>query len=552
MGRSNKIHIRTLGAFRAIGPDGEDLTPRSLKACGLLALLVDAPEFTRARAALQDKLWSDRGQAQGAASLRQALSEIRQCLGGFRDALVSDRRTVSLEPGLVESDWTNPDERGAARSEGREFLEDLDVRDPEFESWVRDRRQAIDSAPSDPRNATGSSLRPVERPNTGSKEVPQIILAASAEGVETRLGKHVLQSVAQGVVDQGTAAIHWKDAAPEGVSNGPRFELDLNEISLGDQRVIEIQLVDPSSGQVGWHVVQTFDPFDAPKKSRLITEAVDRTVDSLSAVANFGANWARGNPPFHTIQQMLRTRGLDYEKLKAEFRECYEREPRGIYLAWEAFLACYMIGERRVVNLADLKDEARELIRHAVEVEPHNAVVLALASHVYSFVLGEFAVAHELAERSVKLDPNNVLGWTFLGSAKIFCDQVVDGYKCILHARQICGEGPYRHMVDFFASVAAMLNGDLDRGIAIGETVNALAPDFAPALRYLLAGYLRRKDYTRAEDTLGRLHRLEPDFEIRYFAEVDYPVPAMRKAGLLDLKRLPTQLLPMDHRLRRA
>lgn len=520
-----------------LGPDNTDITPRSLKACGLLALLLDAPEFTRARVALQDMLWSDRGQAQGAASLRQTLSEIRNAFGPARDVLKSDRRTVSLAADRVASDLTKPTERAAAKAEGRIFLEDLDIHDPEFENWLRDRRQIADETP----RMSQLVHRTLSASTSGA--VPRLILASPLELDDAGLGKFILQGVARGVVDRGSVEVNWADANATGTGDGPGFKLEVDTLEFGSSKMMRLQMVDPQSGRVGWQLTESLDAGDAPELPRLISEAVDRTVETLAGSGLHGPSETSGDPFFNAIQEMFQTRGLNFEALRSRFRSSYERDPRGIYLAYEAFLTCYMIGERHVVNIEALKDETRDLVRRAVETEPHNSVVAALCAHVYSFVLGEFEVAHELADRSVRLDRNNVLGWTFLGSAKIFCNDVSNGYKCILTARQISGEGPYRHMVDFFASMAAMLSGDLARGIALGETVNALAPDFAPALRYLIAGYILEKDFCRAEDALGRLRRLEPEFEVNFFAEPDYPVPLLRRTGLLDLNRLPALVL---------
>src|SRR3954451_7746293 len=92
-----QLRICVIGAFRILTPDGEDLTPRGRKARALLAILALTPTRRRSRPALQDKLWSDRGPEQGAASLRQTLTEIRRALGdAHRDCLISDMRGIGF------------------------------------------------------------------------------------------------------------------------------------------------------------------------------------------------------------------------------------------------------------------------------------------------------------------------------------------------------------------------------------------------------------------------------------------------------------------------
>ena len=124
------------GPFRLRDAQGADLTPRSRKAQGLLALLGTSPGLRRSRAWLQDKLWSDRGAEQGAASLRQCLTEIRAILRDHLDCLRAESGWIALDPGRVEVNSALPDQDTG----DVEFLEGLDIRDPEFEHWLRDQR----------------------------------------------------------------------------------------------------------------------------------------------------------------------------------------------------------------------------------------------------------------------------------------------------------------------------------------------------------------------------------------------------------------------------
>ncbi len=100
----------------------------------------------RSRPALQDKLWSDRGPAQGAASLRQTLTEIRQAFGDrYRDCLVTDMRGIGLAQGGVSVDIDTADLSELARMvELPQLLEDIDVADEEFEDWLRQQRTAFE------------------------------------------------------------------------------------------------------------------------------------------------------------------------------------------------------------------------------------------------------------------------------------------------------------------------------------------------------------------------------------------------------------------------
>jgi hypothetical protein len=84
---------------------------------------------------LQDKLWSDRDAEQGSASLRQCLRRLRASMGKHADCLVTGCGWIGLDPVRVEVRT-----QAQSRHDAVEFLEGLDIADPEFEDWLRDQR----------------------------------------------------------------------------------------------------------------------------------------------------------------------------------------------------------------------------------------------------------------------------------------------------------------------------------------------------------------------------------------------------------------------------
>ncbi|MEL7082843.1 MAG: hypothetical protein AAGK82_15755, partial [Pseudomonadota bacterium] len=96
------IVIQLFGPLRVSASDGANMTPRSTKARGMIALLASSATHTRSRTWLQSKLWSDRGREQAAASLRQVLTETRKTLGAHAYCLRTDRVDVSLVNVAVE------------------------------------------------------------------------------------------------------------------------------------------------------------------------------------------------------------------------------------------------------------------------------------------------------------------------------------------------------------------------------------------------------------------------------------------------------------------
>ena len=106
------------------------------KARALLAYLIARRGVTISRDTLTGLFWSDRGEAQARASLRQALSLIRKALGPAADVLLKTTRedvcvardAVSVDFDRIEID-PNEGELG-------EFLEGLSLNEPAFERWL--------------------------------------------------------------------------------------------------------------------------------------------------------------------------------------------------------------------------------------------------------------------------------------------------------------------------------------------------------------------------------------------------------------------------------
>ena len=134
------LKLNVIGPFDLRLSNGAGITITSKKARALLALLAVAPGGRRERRWLQYKLWSERGEREGAASLRQTLSALRRALAPMDEVLQADRTTVALSLDQVDVDALNLGGLADRLTGQEEFLEGLDVKDPEFDNWLREQR----------------------------------------------------------------------------------------------------------------------------------------------------------------------------------------------------------------------------------------------------------------------------------------------------------------------------------------------------------------------------------------------------------------------------
>ena len=141
------LRLTLFGRFCVRDALGNEVPIKSKKARALLAYLALPLGKKRSREEVTALLWSDRGDEQARASLRQALSGLRKELGEERiSALQITDEALSLDPARVV----------AEPAELEDFLlEGLHLTDAAFEDWLRDERlrredSVLDTQPPEP------------------------------------------------------------------------------------------------------------------------------------------------------------------------------------------------------------------------------------------------------------------------------------------------------------------------------------------------------------------------------------------------------------------
>ncbi len=151
------FRLRLIGAFDLSGQAGSPVTIRSRRGRGLLAYLHLAPGREAARGRLCSLLWSDRGEPQARASLRQGLVELRDVFAAADlPGLEAARETIGWADGQIASDVSllraalTADDSDALTEaltligNGR-LLEDLEIGGA-FQVWLREERARLDHA----------------------------------------------------------------------------------------------------------------------------------------------------------------------------------------------------------------------------------------------------------------------------------------------------------------------------------------------------------------------------------------------------------------------
>ncbi len=552
-----KVELQIVGLFRMATSTGENRTPRGRKACALLAMLALAPGNRRSRKWIQDKLWSDRPAEQGAASLRQSLAEIRRTLGPERECLQTDNHMLALDRSRVAIDFdTYFEEDTGQAGDSVDLLEGLDIRDPEFEEWLRDQRQQFQNRKL---SEIGSGVFDCGGDLAGNAQAatsPYRLLicrgATDGPAESSIFADSLLDSIAMTVSELGSASVLDHRLELSGIAEANEQPIAANTLALQSDiaksasgQILRVVLSKLPEKSIIWSDTIQNDgqaAFDLDDRDvlRTINQVVNIAVNQFVRLhTEGGTDKLSASLCYSGILHLFRLGKINFDAADKLFARAFEIEPRGIYLAWRAFLRIFLVAEREYSCRETLDEEAFEYMSRALEMEPHNSFVASLSAHVYIMVKRSYVAAYELAERSIQLNRANPLGWAFLGMAKCHLGKSEEGFQHTRLARDIAGSAPYRFQLDGLCCIAASVAGKFDEAIRFGETSHALSPTFAPALRYLTALYLHRGQHDQSRKTAQKLKCLEPDFTFEMLADKAYPTASLHRSAIL--KSLPAK-----------
>lgn len=521
------LRICLSGPLKVLATGGADLTPQgSRKVQGLLALIATAPGLRRSRADLQALLWGDRNPAQQSASLRQALSDLRRKLEPWGHALVADRQTVGLNPGLVMVDEDSDNEA--------EFLDGLDIPEVAFDNWLRlERRlrrkgqiEALDLA-ADP---------------AGRQRLPRVLILRDpdqppAAAMVTNLFSDVLSRSLSEQFSVEIADISPKMARSQGPndyvfatqamvqSSFTAFRVALETGPMRRRIWFGHQMVDGPLSE---------DTLDRDNLQRLINEAVEGYAEAL--LHDRGAGRERLNASIlgrTGVRQVFTMRPDLYAGADDLLDRAFCLDPRGVYLAWRVLLRIVQLVERHPVDAAATAAQAVDLARRAMEFEPMNSMVLAAASNVASLVDGNAHASVELAQRAVRANRANPFGWDCLSTAALHAGKLEEAHVFAVKAQKLAGDTPFKHWYDMGRALTATVTNRLDEALSLAGAASVV-PHFKPPLRYIAALHAHAGQADAAHAAIARLTALEPDFSAAMLTEDPaYPVAALRRSEIL-------------------
>lgn len=384
-----------------------------------------------------------------------------------------------------------------------------------------------------------------EQAPLGGDPTDAAVVAALAASLREALARKrwlsVLASAPARLIGLGEAA------RPE---TEPSYRVGLALLRLGDRLRLIGELRQATTGRILW------------------AEHYDRTLagDVLGAVDELAGTLARRLDREVELAEVLRASRRPLEAMSAydhvlraiplifrltpeafaeadrQLRAAEAADPHEpMVYAWRAFWYFLHIGQGWAADPKTAREELAAIVRRAIELDPANALALAVAGHIASFVDHDYERGLGLLEQSLSLDPNSAYAWDLSAVTLCYTGEAKEALRRIEMSRDLWQRHPNPYYFQTTACIALMLAGEHERAIELSRRTVRENPSFHAPYRPLIASLGHTGRIEEARRYLAELRRVEPDFSIGWF-RTKYPplgrdygelyIAGLRKAGV--------------------
>lgn len=227
-----------------------------------------------------------------------------------------------------------------------------------------------------------------------------------------------------------------------------------------------------------------------------------------------------------------------FEQAGAYFRQAVALDAR--YAQAHSHLAWWLsmcIGEGRAPQSSELRHQAVEHARRAVEIDPRDAWALSIAGHTYSFLHKQFRIALDMFQQALTINPNSAIAWARSGTTLAYLGR---GEEAVERVRNALELSPFDQFAFAFCTtygLASLTCERYDEAVWWLEKARRLNPRYRAAERLLIAAHCLCGQEEQARAMATGFLQMEPDFHVETLASW-YPLqsPHLERLmqGLLD------------------
>jgi len=521
---------------------GEQIEITSKKGRVLLAMMLTANDAERSRIWLQNILWS-RGSSPE--SLRRELAALRASLSTHSDQVFprnTPRDVIRINSALFATDISS-----SHSHDGALFLEGMSFeREPLIEKWIVETRHRLTQPSPEQRNLTVPEHDVKTKSNTSFKLVKEDRRSVSQRSGRIGIGVNEVQwDISAGAQAQLKPIVH------EILSRINRVLISTGGIDVFDFTVnknmpdmTRMPSIDEMHVSTSIRVSQTFSGIFVTltlsdhktnqvlciRKFELATDANGQSIVSEENIKFFVAESAdeislllvknkigSSNETTSLIARIheavysmfgLSDTGIDVSEKNLD--AILDQDSEGIVHAWRAFLCTQKMDDPRLNSLQALREEAESFANKALSINPYNALVRSLLTHVYSFVLNDFESANEHLNAAKDLYSDHLVTFDAESMLKLYTGNLDQSFMAAQSAAKIGRFLPFRYLFMTSLCMIHSKRGDYVNSIQAGEHALKIHPPkatrvYSPTIRYLSESYARNGQSDHADKLLSEL-----------------------------------------------
>ena len=330
---------------------------------------------------------------------------------------------------------------------------------------------------------------------------------------------------------------------------GVRYVLDGSVRRLATQLRISSQLVDVPRNRAIWA-----EKFDGANDA--LFEFQDRIATSIVGAIEpkvFEAEWQHVlNKPTDSLDAydcVLRALSLFNAFDTAKLHEAGAFLERALaldpdyaqahaYMAWRYVL---LIAESRSKDIAPDAALARQHALRAINLDPNDALVLAVAGHVHSLLHRQPETGAQLLDRALEVNENSAFAWGMSGLTYCYLGRPEEALDRFARASRLSPFDPLGHFWLAGAGLAEFLAGRYQEALPWLQKARHVNPRFLAGMRHRITCLAHAGQLAEAKAAAQELLSLEPGFRVATLASW-YPlhppenleryVRGLRQAGL--------------------
>jgi adenylate cyclase len=244
----------------------------------------------------------------------------------------------------------------------------------------------------------------------------------------------------------------------------------------------------------------------------------------------------RAMPLLHAMENVAFQRAAEFLDRAIELDPAYSQAH-----AYKAWLHLLLIGEARSKDVAADAGCARDHTRRAMEIDPNDPFVLAVAGHVQGFLHKQPEFAAKLFDRAIELNENSAFAWGLSVLTYCYLSKPDEALERFSRAWRLSPFDPLNYFYLFGAGMAEFLAGRYEQALPWLHKALRVNGRFLACHRQLTTCLAHLGRLAEARAAAAEVLALEPSFRVSTFASW-YPlrppenleryVAGLRMAGL--------------------